>query len=276
MRTATDEEIASYQADGFVVVEDLLTSDELAEWRDAVDEAVAERGRVAIPGFGEYDEEAARTSYYAQVFTQRVNLWQTNDRVRALVLDERLGRLAADLAGVDGVRLWHDQALIKEPWANPTAFHLDVPYWSFTSPDAISIWIALDDATLQNGCLLFVPGSHKAERYANVGIGGNLGSLFDVHPEWGSVMPTACPIRAGSATFHNGLTAHGAGANMTPDRRRAMTAGFMPEGSTFNGQANILLPEMVERLEIGDVLDDDQQNPLLYSRTATTTTGVPR
>ena len=265
--SATEAEIASYQENGFVVIEDLLTEDELEAWRAGVDEAVEQRGRVAIPGFGE-EPQQPEFSYYQKVFTQRVNLWQTNDAMRVLILDERIGKLATELAGVDGMRIYHDQALIKEPWGNPTAFHLDVPYWAFTSADAISIWVALDDSTLQNGALLFVPGSHKAERFDNVGIGPSLGDLFTVYPEWGQVMPVACPIRAGSCTFHNGLTAHGAGANMTPGRRRAMTAGFMPEGSTFNGSTSIYRPEQLVRMTVGDVLDDEEQTPLLYSRKA--------
>ena len=77
--------------------------------------------------------------------------------------------MPTELAGVGGVRIWHDQALVKGPYANPTAFHLDVPYWSFTSADAITIWVALDDATLENGCLYYVPGSHKAQKFDNVG-----------------------------------------------------------------------------------------------------------
>jgi phytanoyl-CoA hydroxylase len=262
---ATTGEIASYQEHGFVVIEDLLDADELAAWRDAVDEAVAERGNVAIPGFPGAPEGAEPT-YYQKVFTQRVNLWQTNEKVKALMIDERIGRLAADLAGVDGLRLYHDQALIKEPWGNPTAFHLDVPYWAFTSADAISIWIALDDATLQNGALLFIPGSHRAQRFDNVGIGPALGGLFDVYPEFGSVTPVAAPMRAGSCSFHNGLTAHGAGANMTPHRRRAMTAGFMPQGSVFNGGSSIYRPEQLASMVVGEELADDAMNPLLYSR----------
>jgi phytanoyl-CoA hydroxylase len=265
--SVTEAEVVAYREDGFVVVEDLLTSDELEAWRSAVDHAVAERGRVAIPGFGELPDKAEE-SYYAKVFTQRVNLWQTSERIKELMLDERIGKLATELAGVDGVRVYHDQALIKEPWANPTAFHLDVPYWAFSSPDAISIWIALDDATMQNGALVFIPGSHKARRFDNVGIGPALGGLFDVYPEWGAVMPTACPMRAGSCSFHNGLTAHGAGANLTPGRRRAMTAGFMPDGSTFNGNTSIYRPEQLATMQVGDVLDDDAQTPLVYARRA--------
>jgi phytanoyl-CoA hydroxylase len=265
---ATPDEIASYQENGFVVIPDLLTAEELEEWRAAVDEAVSERGRLAIPGFAPRDEKAELT-YYEKVFTQRVNLWQTNESLKALMLDERIGKLATELAGVDGIRIYHDQALIKEPWANPTGFHLDVPYWAFSSPDAISIWIALDDATMQNGALMFIPGSHKTVRYDNAGIGPSLGDLFTIYPEWGNVMPVAVPMKAGSCSFHNGLTAHGAGANMTPGRRRAMTAGFMPDGSTFNGKSSIYRPEQLATMAVGDVLDDETQTPLLYSRSAT-------
>ena len=62
----------------------------------------------------------------------------------------------------------------------------------------------------------------------------------------------------------NGLLAHAAGANMTPGWRRAMTCGFMPDGCTFNGKRNIPSTNQMERLKIGDVLNDDSQNPLIY------------
>jgi ectoine hydroxylase-related dioxygenase (phytanoyl-CoA dioxygenase family) len=73
-------------------------------------------------------------------------------------------------------------------------------------------------------------------------------------------------MKAGSCSFHNGLTIHGAGPNMTPRWRRAMTCGFMPIGSTFNGQRNILSKEQMARLKVGDVLEDDEQNPIVWQR----------
>jgi ectoine hydroxylase-related dioxygenase (phytanoyl-CoA dioxygenase family) len=203
-------------------------------------------------------------AYYNNVFIQRVNLWMDNASIRPLILDKRLGRLAAQLAGVDGIRIWHDQALIKQPWANPTGWHLDNPSWSFHSRDAISIWIALDDATLENGCLWFLPGTHKLSTFDNVGIGQNIGDLFKVYPDWKNLKAVPGPMKAGSCSFHNALLAHGAGANMTPGWRRAMTCAYMPDGSTFNGQRNILTEEQMARLKVGDVLDDNDQVPLLY------------
>lgn len=269
----TEEQQRFYAENGYLVVEEFLDSAELEAWREAVDEAVAERGSQRFSFVNpEADRIAAtvgeedRVSYYDQVFTQRVNLWQTNDKVKKLLFDPELAKLPGRVANVDGLRVWHDQALIKEPWGNPTAFHIDVPYWSFTSADAITIWLALDDATLENGCLYYVAGTHLAKKFDNVGIGPELGALFKVYPEWAELRPVPCPVPAGGALLHNGLLAHGAGANLTPGRRRAMTCGFMPDGSRFNGTQNVLPPEYFRTLHVGDVLDNDNQNPLLYRR----------
>jgi phytanoyl-CoA hydroxylase len=261
------EQINNYQNDGFVIIEDFLSADELAFWREALDEAVAKRKGNKMPDrkevYGKGDD--ADKSYYDNVFDQLLNLWQDNEKMHKIMLDERLGKMAAQLAGVDGIRIWHDQALIKKPWANPTSWHLDTPYWSFEDRNAISIWVALDDATLENGCLFFIPGSHKKTTFQNPGIGKNMGVIFDVYPEFKKTKSVAAPMKAGSCSFHNGLTIHGAHANMTPGYRRAMTCAYMPDGNVFNGTQNILSDAQVAGLKIGDLLNDDAQNPLLFS-----------
>ncbi len=275
MRTElSDDEISMYRDNGFLVIKEFLDQDELQRWREAVEHAVGTRGRERIPGVSfeptkdqlaeMTDSQRDSATYYQSVFQQRVNLWQTDEGVRGIILDQRLGKVAAVLAGVEGVRVWHDQALIKFPWSNPTAYHLDVPYWSFTSPDAISIWVALDDATLENGCLFYLPGTHKSNKFDNVTIGNEIGAIFKVYPEWREIQPVATPVKAGGAIFHNGLICHGAGANMTTGKRRAMTCAFMPDGSRFNGQRNILTSEYVARMKLGDLLDDENQNPLVW------------
>jgi len=174
------------------------------------------------------------------VCTQCLRLAESHPGMHHLMFDGRLGKVAATLAGIDGIRIWHDQALIKGPYGNPTAWHLDNPYWSFSSRQAISLWMALDDATLQNGCMIYLPGTHRTARFENVGIGSNLGGLFKVYPEWLEIAPAAVPVPAGTAVYHNGLCAHGAGANMTNRPRRSMTCAYMPDCSTFNGQQNTL------------------------------------
>jgi len=264
----TTEQIESYRSSGFLVIENFLSGDELEHWQKTVTTAVKERGGIKIPGkeikVGEADGINEDADYFGKVFDQLINLWQTDKGVREIMLDERLGKMAAQLAGVDGIRIWHDQALIKRPWANPTAWHLDTPFWSFSDRNAISIWVALDNATLENGCLFFIPGSHKQTSFDKITIGRNMDGIFDVYPQLKNSMPIAAPMKAGSCSFHNGLTVHGANANMTSGFRRAMTCAYMPDGNVFNGEPNILPDKYLEKLKVGDPLDNDEQNPLIY------------
>ena len=264
----TQAQIDTYQANGFVVMDEFLTPEELGIWREAVDKGVRERkGRkLVVEGTEDDDRWKDRGSFYDYVFVQRLNLWKDNPAVKELILDPRIGKMATELAQTEGMRVWHDQALIKQPWANATAWHHDNPKWSFYSPDAISIWVALDDATYQNGCLYFLAGSHKKTTYVNVPIAENMSDLFREYPDFVNMQSIAAPMKAGCCSFHNGLLAHGAGANMTSGWRRAMTCGFMPYGSTFNGSQNILSDDQFASYEIGDELNDDNQNPLVYHR----------
>src|SRR5262245_24313434 len=103
----TSDQIQSYRENGFVVLHEFLSPDELREWREAVDDAVGARGDLVVPG---HDAWRAKNDFYSRVFKQRVNLWQTSERMQKIMVDERLGKLATELAGVDGIRIWHDQA----------------------------------------------------------------------------------------------------------------------------------------------------------------------
>lgn len=263
-----NEQVQYYQSNGFIVIEDFLSAEELEHWRKAVTTAVLERGGRKIPGkeikIGEADGINEDADYFGKVFDQLLNLWQTNDQVKEMMLDQRIGKMAAQLADVEGIRIWHDQALIKRPWANPTAWHLDTPFWSFSDRKAISIWVALDDATLENGCLFFIPGSHKQTSFDKITIGRNMDGIFEVYPQLKNASPVAAPMKAGSCSFHNGLTVHGANANMTNGFRRAMTCSYMPDGNIFNGEPNILPESYIRKLKIGDPLNNDDQNPLIF------------
>jgi ectoine hydroxylase-related dioxygenase (phytanoyl-CoA dioxygenase family) len=270
MLTVTAQQVASYQENGFVVLPDLLTATELDSWRQVIERATAARV-TRLPLKGENYEDSFHEGgysesdeYYNNVFTQKINLWMTDQDARELVLNEALGKVATELAGVEGMRIWLDQALVKEPWGNPTAFHIDVPFWGFTSPHALTIWIALSDSTLVNGALGYIPGSHKLEEYTNSQVAPDLGAIFRIYPQIADIEPVFCPVKAGSAVVHNGLTVHGAGANMTPNRRFAMTVAYMPDGATFNGQQDILPNEYVTDRAVGDVLNDEEYNPLVY------------
>jgi ectoine hydroxylase-related dioxygenase (phytanoyl-CoA dioxygenase family) len=266
----TKDQVASFQKNGFIVIEDFLSLDELEHWRATVMNAVQKRNGQKMPGkdikTGEDDGINEDAAYFGKVFDQLLNLWQTDQGVKRLMTDERIGKMAADLARVDGIRIWHDQALFKRPWANPTAWHLDTPFWSFSDRKALSIWVALDDATLENGCLYFIQGSHHETTFDYKSIGKNMDDVFSVYPQLMKAQSIAAPMKAGSCSFHNGLTIHGANANMTSGYRRAMTCAYMPDGNVFNGEPNILTESYLQSIKVGDLLNDEAQNPLIFHR----------
>lgn len=271
-------QVNEYRKNGFIVLECFWNKRELQEWREAVEEASSERPiEWKFPRQNQADVSNVDRDYYDNVFKQRLNLWATNQKMKSLFEKHgaKIGRVACELEGIDGIRIWHDQCLIKEGWANPTSYHTDNPYWTFHHPNACSIWMALDDATVANGAMFMLPGSHKivnssADPFHLVHIGKNHGDYFQKHPDGNKIQqiqPTTLEMKAGSISFHNGLTVHGANPNNTPKQRRAMTCAFMPEGATFNGLDNVYTKEVMARYKKGDVLEDDELNPLLWSKT---------
>ncbi|WP_324023921.1 phytanoyl-CoA dioxygenase family protein [Maribacter sp. BPC-D8] len=266
----TAEEISSYRTDGFLIVDDFLNEDEVKLWKDTIDLAITKRQGRKFPHSevktGDSDGINKDAEYFGKVFDQIINLWMTDEGVKNLMLDKRLGKMAADLSQADGIRIWHDQSLVKQPWGNPTSWHLDTPFWSFNDREALSIWVALEDVTLQNGCLYFMPGSNKDTELVEPGIGSNMGDVFNSYPKYGSKDPQPAVIKAGSCTFHNGLTIHAAGVNMTPRTRKAMTCAYMPDGAVFNGKQNVLPDDYFKSLKIGDILNNEEQNPLIYHK----------
>ncbi|HOE95798.1 MAG TPA: phytanoyl-CoA dioxygenase family protein [Candidatus Sumerlaeota bacterium] len=260
MRTElTHAEIESYRQNGFLRIPDFLDPDELDHWRQVIDEAVLRRS-TRVPG-GDPDDPK---SFGARVFIQRQHLGSDNPDVARLVRDPRLGKLIAQLEGLPAVRFYHDQALFKDPGSNATSWHLDVPFWSADTAQAVTIWVALDDSTLQNGCLHFLPGTHRTEDFQSTEITPDMGHFFKIRPECREIEPVAVPLPAGGCTFHNGLTAHAAGPNMTRTRRRAMTISFMPEAIRFNGKPDTIAPERLATMQVGQPLDDPLFYPVIY------------
>lgn len=270
MRTALDAtRVGRYREEGFLIIDDFLLADELDEIADAVSVSVQELGRTKLAGVAESDTEIGDNpgTWYDRVFLQRINLWRINETIRRYVMDPDLGQMLCELEGVEGIRVWHDQTLQKRPWANPTTWHADGPNWSFYSRHAVSIWIALDPATIANGCMWFLPGSHRVTRFEPFPITESMDQVFKIYPDLFDLRAKAVELNPGSAAVFNGMIVHGAGANMTPGWRRAMTCAYMPDGATYNGQQNILTDQQIGRLEVGSLLDDECQNPVVWSCT---------
>ena len=143
MKTDVSEHhIRQFQDQGFVVIEGFLDAAELEHWRRVTDEAM----RLRLAGSA-LNNQGDPEAFYAQVFTQCLNLRELHPEMARLIGHPVIGEWAGRLAGVAAVRIWQDQALVKQPYSNHTALHFDQPFWSFDSRQAVSLWVALDDAT---------------------------------------------------------------------------------------------------------------------------------
>ncbi|MFI5356768.1 MAG: phytanoyl-CoA dioxygenase family protein [Opitutales bacterium] len=239
----TPQQIAAYRRDGFIQLNDVITGADLKAMRDAVANAVKQES------VGE-DPNRAKSSY-EQIFIQKVNLWTRHASIEKFVLNRRFGNLAARLMQTRA-RLWHDHALFKEPHTGAkTPWHQDTPYWPHLPKlEQTTLWLALQDTTIQNGCMSFLPGTHKLLNIEPVNL-GDPQDLYAVAPQTKGLKPVTCELKAGSCTFHNGMTFHYAGPNRSDGMREAIAIIYMPEDTTYNGAAHSVTDLVKDTLTVG-------------------------
>jgi ectoine hydroxylase-related dioxygenase (phytanoyl-CoA dioxygenase family) len=219
------EQVSEFRERGFVVIPDLLTDAECERYGREVEQGVRmRRARDA--------RTLAEKTRYEQSFMQVINLWEDCPGVRPLTFHPRVCEAAATLIGAPRLRLWHDQALFKEPGGRETDPHQDQPYWPIVETDALTAWIPLDGSTLDSGAMGYLPGSHRVglRRFVNIFQGEPEDILR--RPEIREIAPVFVEVPRGSVAFHHGLTVHLAKPNRTARMRRVHTMIFFRDGST--------------------------------------------
>lgn len=237
------EQIANYRRDGFIKLPGVITGDELTAMRNAVAGAVQHESA---------NEDPNRTkSSYEQIFIQKVNLWTRHADVKRFVLSRRFADIAVRFMG-SPARIWHDQALFKEPHTGAkTPWHQDTPYWPHEPKrEQTTIWIALRDATIHNGCMSFLPGTHQLLDIEPVNL-ANPQDLYAVAPQTKGLKPVTIELKAGDCTFHNGMTFHYAGPNRSDGMREAFAIIYMPADTTYNGVAHVVTDPVKDTLKVG-------------------------
>lgn len=208
--------VAAVTDRGHAVVRGLASRAEVEAFRPAIEAAVA-RHAERTPDLDERDT-------YGKAFLQVPNLWQRDSVIARFVFARRFARVAAELLGVDSVRLYHDQALCKEPGGGYTPWHQDQVYWPFATDRTITMWMPLVDVPEEVGSMTFASGSHLAGELGDEVIGDASEAAFGrVVAERGLATETHGAMAAGDATFHTGWTLHRAPANGTDLLRSVMT-----------------------------------------------------
>jgi len=210
-------QIDSYRDHGYIKLPRVLSPGILEAYRPEI-QAEMEKLRAERPSLD-------RRSTYDKAFLQLTNLWRRSASVRELVFGRRLARVAAELMGCRGVRLYHDQALFKEPGGGFTPWHADQQYWPLSSDKVCTAWIPLVDVTLEMGPVTFCPGSHRFDYGRDLEIGDE--SEQKMSERLASCEVEESAFEAGDVSFHSGWTFHRAGGNRSDRMREIFTVIYM-------------------------------------------------
>jgi ectoine hydroxylase-related dioxygenase (phytanoyl-CoA dioxygenase family) len=256
---AADEQVDEYRRLGHTRIDGVLTSEQLTPFRRPI-AAICDRARAAA-------KPIAQRSTYDRAFLQCMNLWRLDPVIEHFVRSPRLAATAAALLGVEHVRLYHDQALFKEPGGGMTPWHQDAVYWPLDGYSCITMWMPLVDVTPEMGVMTFANASHHDGRLGDDVISDESEGAFAALVEQQHFeMSTPTAMRAGDATFHSGWTLHRACGNSTEVMREVMTIIWFADGLTVlapNGpQQENDLATWLPGLQPGD-LADSPLNPIL-------------
>lgn len=215
------EQIARFRHDGFIKLGQLLRPETLARFGREITRLTLELNTEQRP-LHERDT-------YDRAFLQVMNLWERSPLVSRFVMGRRLAHVAAQLLEVDGVRLYHDQSLYKEPGGGPTPAHADQYYWPLASDRTVTAWIPLQDVTMAMGPLGFYSGSQRVAEGRELGISD--ASEDDIPARMAALgHPYACtPFALGDVSFHLGWTFHRAEPNTSDRPRSVMTVIYMAD-----------------------------------------------
>ncbi len=257
----TPEQIAQYQRDGHICLRGVLSPEEVAPFRTSIRAAVLRESAEVRP--------LKERDTYGKAFLQVMNLWTKEDGVQQFVRGRRLAQIASRLMGVDGVRLYHDQALFKEPGGGYTPWHQDQTYWPLETTHTITLWMPLVDVPADVGSMTFASGSHLRQWIKDERISDASQAFFDQYIKTEQLKTVYYgAMRAGDATFHSGWTLHQAQGNPTETMREVMTVIYMEDGvkicttQTVGGREADL--QWMPGCGLGE-LAASPLNPVLYS-----------
>jgi hypothetical protein len=171
--------------------------------------------------------------------------WRITPAFHDILWNPAFVMAASQLLGDKPVRFWHDQLFYKPAKkGGVVAWHQDYSYWTRTKPVAhITCWTALDDATIENGCLNYIPGSHKWGLLPKPVIAGEMHGIKDfLNDEQKEKLdhPEPAPVKAGEAIFHHSLTLHGSGENKSDRPRRAFVINAFADGVVSDSDEPLL------------------------------------
>ena len=254
----SSKQISFYEENGYIKLKHVLSSELLDYYRRAINSRVSELSSNSVP--------LEQRTTYGKAFLQVMNLWVESPKVKTFVFGKRLARIATELMGVSGVRIYHDQALYKEAGGGITPWHADQYYWPVDSDKTVTAWVPLQETPHEMGPLAFCERSHRFQIGRDLEISDE--SELTLKESLQQFPMEDSGFELGEVSFHAGWTFHRAGANSTDRPREVMTMIYMDENIRLSPPKNKNHIADMERwmpgLKAGDVLSS-RLNPIVYT-----------
>jgi len=253
------DQIAFYQKNRFIKLKQVFDEATIAFFNEAIGNRVALMNKENTP--------LEQRSTYGKAFLQLFNLWKEDEVVKQFVFSKRMAKIASDLMQVNGVRIYHDQALFKEGGGGITPWHADQYYWPLETDKTVTAWIPLQATPLELGPLEFSAGSHQIIEGRDLEIGDESEIVIQQKLKVTNFEHVIEAFDLGEISFHSGWVFHRAGANTTNDMRKVMTVIYMdkdmvlknPENKNQINDWNTWCPGA----KVGEVINSPI-NPIIY------------
>lgn len=255
------EQIDFYRENKYVKLKNVLDAETIAHFGKVIKEKVQELNTDTTP--------LEERDTYSKAFLQIMNIWTHDDEVKRFVFNRRIAQIATELMGVDGVRMYHDQALFKEPGGGFTPWHADQYYWPLSNDNTVTAWIPLQETPLEMGPLEFSAKSHLLQEGRQLKISDDSEQVISKKLRLGDFKTVIEPFEAGEVSFHSGWVFHRAGANTTDKMRQVMTMIYMDKDMKLmqpkndNQQAD--WETWCPGAKVGEVINSPI-NPVLYEK----------
>ncbi len=253
----TQSAIDSFHKNGYVKLKQVLSPEVIDFYGSAISKMVLALNTESKP--------IAERDTYSRAFLQVMNIWEQDATVREFSFSARLARIASELMGVNGVRMYHDQALYKEPGGGFTPWHADQFYWPLSNSNTCTVWVPLQTTPVRLGPLSFSVGSHAFDKGRDLAISDDSEKQMAFNLKDFPIDEGAYDL--GEVSFHSGWTFHRASPNTSTQPRAVMTVIYMEDG------IKLITPKhknhendwarWMPNAKIGEVVDSPL-NPVLY------------
>ena len=230
----SDEQISFFNENGYLTGVKILNNEQIEFLRNELSELMK-------PGQEEnslwYEFNLNESADKSKTLFHALGAWRISKAFHDLLWHRGFCVPASQLLN-GAVRFWHDQLFVKPARdGGVVAWHQDYSYWTRTAPIAhLTCWIGLDDSTAENGCLRYVPRSHKWNLLPVTGLAGDMNAIQTVlnEEQKENFQPVAVELKAGEASFHHPLLVHGSFENFSDRPRRAAVINVFREGVKSN------------------------------------------